>query len=315
LTEVKEPGYEGKGEGPEYETLAAMGSSCGIDNLAAITKANYYCNELGLDTISMGMTVACAMEMYEKGFIPEEDIGQPLHFGDAGALIEMVQKTAYREGFGDILALGSYRMAQKYGHPEIAVTSRKQEFPGYDPRGSQGMGLLYATSNIGASHMEGDIAYSEVFGVPEKIDPLSIDRKPELVMRFEDAFALIDAAGLCVFLSVRYLFDKDVNLWPTRLTELMNLTTGSDYTPAEIMRAAERIYNLERLFLIAAGSGKEDDTLPYRMMHEPMPEGPAKGLVVELDQMLPRFYKVRGWDENGIPTKEKLAELDLERKN
>ena len=311
LTEVNEPGYEGKGEGPEYETLAAMGSSCGIDNLAAVIKANYYCNELGLDTISTGMTIACAMEMYEKGYIPESDIGQPLRFGDEDAMIEMVQKTAYREGFGDTLAMGSYRMAEKYGHPEIAVTARKQEFPGYDPRGSQGMGLLYATSNIGASHMEGDLAYSEVFGVPEKIDPLSTNRKPELVKRFEDAFALIDAAGLCVFLSVRYVFDKDVNLWPTRLTELMNLTTGANYTPEEIMTAAERIYNLERLFLIGAGSGKEDDTLPYRMLHEPMPEGPAKGLVVKLDEMLPAFYKVRGWDENGIPTKEKLEELGL----
>jgi len=311
LTEVDEPGYEGKGEGPEYETLAALGSSCGIDNLAAITKANYYCNELGLDTISTGMTIACAMEMYEKGYIPEDDIGQPLRFGDADAMIEMVVKTAHREGFGDTLATGSYRMAEKYGHPEIAVTARKQEFPGYDPRGAQGMGLLYATSNIGASHMEGDLAYSEVFGVPEKIDPLSTDRKPELIKRFEDAFALIDAAGLCVFLSVRYVFDKDVNLWPTRLTKLMNLTTGANYTPDEILTAAERIYNLERMFLIAAGSGANEDTLPYRMLHEPMPEGPAKGRVVELDVMLPKFYQVRGWDEKGVPTKEKLEELGL----
>jgi aldehyde:ferredoxin oxidoreductase len=311
LTEVDEPGYEGKGEGPEYETLASLGSSCGIDNLAAITKANYYCNELGLDTISTGMTIACAMEMYEKGYIPESDIGQPLRFGDADAMIVMVQKTAYREGFGDILAKGSYRMAERYGHPEIAVTARKQEFPGYDPRGSQGMGLLYATSNIGASHMEGDLAYSEVFGVPEKIDPLTTDNKSALVKRFEDAFALIDASGLCVFLSVRYVFDKDVMLWPTRLTELMNLTTGANYTPEEIMTAAERIYNLERLFLIAAGSGAEDDTLPYRMLKEPMPEGPAKGRVVDLDGMLPEFYKLRGWDENGVPTRTKLQELGL----
>jgi aldehyde:ferredoxin oxidoreductase len=311
LTEVKDGKYAGKGEGPEYETLAAIGSSCGIDNLAAITKANYYCNEFGLDTISSGMTIACAMEMYEKGYIPESDIGQPLRFGDADAMIEMIKKMAYREGFGDTLAMGSYRMAEKYGHPEIAVTARKQEFPGYDPRGAQGMGLLYATSNIGASHMEGDLAYSEVFGVPEKIDPLSIDRKPELTMRWEDAFALIDSAGMCVFLSVRYVFDADVNLWPTRLTKLMNLTTGAAYTPKEIMTAAERIYNLERLFIIAAGSGSNDDTLPHRMLREPMPEGPAKGRVVELASMLPKFYQVRGWDENGIPTREKLDELGL----
>ena len=311
LTAVDEEKYAGKGEGPEYETISALGSSCGVSNLAALTKANYWCNELGLDTISAGMTIACAMELYERGYIPEEDIGQPLRFGDADAVITMVQKMAYREGFGDTLAMGSYRMAEKYGHPEIAVTARKQEFPGYDPRGAQGMGLLYATSNIGASHMEGDLAYSEVFGVPEKIDPLTTDRKPELIKRFEDAFALIDAAGLCVFLSVRYVFDKDVMLWPTRLTQLLNLTTGAGYTPAEIMTAAERIYNLERLFLIEAGSGKNDDTLPYRMLHEPMPEGPAKGKVVELDVMLPKFYEVRGWDENGVPTKEKLVELGL----
>lgn len=311
LTEVKEEKYAGKGEGPEYETLAALGSSCGIDNLAAITKANYYCNELGLDTISTGMTIACAMEMYESGFIPESDIGQPLRFGDPDAMIKMIQKTAYRDGFGDTIANGSYRMAEKYGHPEMAVTARKQEFPGYDPRGSQGMGLLYATSNIGASHMEGDLAYAEVFGVPVKIDPLTIDQKPELVMRWEDAFALIDSAGLCVFLSVRYVFDKDVYLWPTRLTELMNLTTGSNYTPGEIMKAAERVYNLERMFLIAAGSGRNDDTLPHRMLQVPAHEGPPKGRVVELDKMLPRFYQVRGWDENGVPTKEKLAELGL----
>jgi len=216
-----------------------------------------------------------------------------------------------REGFGDILAEGSLRMAKRYGHPEYAMVSKGLDLPGYDPRGSQGMGLLYATSNKGASHMEGDLAYSEVFGVPEKIDPLISEGKAPLVARFEDAFALIDAAGLCVFLAVRYVFDKDVNLWPTRLTQLMNLTTGADYTPEEIMLAAERIYNLERLFLIKAGTGSNDDTLPHRMLHEPLPDGPGKGKVVELDKMLPEFYAARGWDENGVPTKEKLKELGL----
>jgi aldehyde:ferredoxin oxidoreductase len=311
LTAVDDEKYAGKGEGPEYETIAALGSGCGVDNLGALTKANYWCNELGMDTISTGMTIAAAMEMYEKGYIPESDIGQPLRFGDADAMIAMIQKMATREGFGNALAEGSFRLAAKYGHPEIAVTARKQEFPGYDPRGSQGMGLLYATSNKGASHMEGDLAYSEVFGVPEKIDPLTSEGKAPLVARFEDAFALIDSAGLCVFLSVRYVFDKNVMLWPTRLTQLMNLTTGADYTPAEILQAAERIYNLERLFLIGAGSGPEEDKLPYKMMHEPLPEGPGKGKVVELEKMLPEFYAARGWDENGIPTKEKLAELGL----
>jgi aldehyde:ferredoxin oxidoreductase len=309
LTEVPDGPYKGKGEGPEYETISSLGTGCGVSNLAALTRANYWCNELGMDTISTGMTIAAAMEMYEKGYIGEDVIGQPLKFGDHDAVIAMIQKMAYREGFGNELAEGSYRLAEKYGHPEIAVTTRKQEFPGYDPRGSQGMGLLYATSNKGASHMEGDVAYEEVFGTPVKVDGLTTEGKAELVKRFEDSFALIDSAGLCVFLAIRYVFSKERMVWPVRLSELMNLTTGAGYTPEEIMLAAERVYNIERMFILKAGS--TEDTLPYRMLHEPLPDGPAKGKVVELDKMLPEFYQLRGWDEKGWPTKEKLEELGL----
>jgi aldehyde:ferredoxin oxidoreductase len=311
LTEVPDGPYKGKGEGPEYETISSLGTGCGVSNLAALTKANYLCNEYGMDTITTGMTIAAAMEMYEKGYISEDVIGMPLRFGDHDAMIAMIHKMARREGFGNDLAEGSYRLCEKYGHPEIAVTVRKQEFPGYDPRGSQGMGLLYATSNKGASHMEGDVAYEEVFGVPVKENPLTTEGKPELVKHFEDSFALIDSSGLCVFLAIRYVFSKERMVWPVRLAEMMNLTTGAGYTPDEVLKAAERVYNLERMFLIKAGSGPEHDTLPHRMLHEPLPDGPAKGKVVELDKMLPEFYKLRGWDEKGYPTKEKLEELGL----
>jgi len=312
-TRVDDPVYGGEGEGPEYETIAAFGSACGIGNLAAVTKANYLCNELGMDTISVGTTIACAMELYEKGFLPESDVGRPLNFGDADAVIDLVEKMAYREGFGDALAEGSYRLAEKYGRPELSITAKKLEFPGYDPRGAKGMGLLYATSNIGASHMAGDLAYAEVFGVPEKLDPLTIEDKPRLIKLFEDAFALIDAAGLCVFLSIRYLFEPQVDLWPTRLTKLMNYATGAGYTEETLLQAAERVYNLERLFLLKAGFTKAEDTLPRRMLEEPMPDGPAKGHVVELDKMLPEFYQQRGWDEDGVPTDAKLEELGITR--
>jgi len=310
LTAVDEEKYAGKGEGPEYETIASLGSACGVDNLAALTKANYYCNELGLDTISTGLTIAAAMELYEKGVIGDDVTGGPLRFGDADAVIDMVQRIAYRDGFGDLLAEGSYRLAQRYEHPEVSVTARKQEFPGYDPRGSQGMGLLYATSNKGASHMEGDVAYEEVFGVPVKADPLSTDGKGELVARFQDAFALIDSGGICVFFAVRYVFTKELMIWPEQLAKLLNFTTGADYTPEEAMRAAERVYNLERLFLIAAGSGPEEDTLSPRMLNEPLPEGPAKGRVTDLEVMLPQYYAYRGWPD-GVPSDEKLTELGL----
>ncbi len=310
LTAVDEEKYAGKGEGPEYETIASLGSSCGVSNLAALTKANYLCNELGLDTISTGLTISAAMELYEKGEIGIDETGRPLPFGDADAVIDMVQKIAFRDGFGDELAEGSFRLAAKYNRPEVSVTARKQELPGYDPRGSQGMGLLYATSNKGASHMEGDVAYEEVFGTPVKADGLATDGKAELVARFQDAFALIDSGGICVFFAVRYVFTKEMMIWPVRLAQLLNFTTGADYSPAEALEAAERVYTLERLFLIGAGSGPEEDTLSPRLLHEPLPEGPGKGRVVDLHKMLPEYYKVRDWP-GGIPSEEKLSALGL----
>jgi aldehyde:ferredoxin oxidoreductase len=310
LTEVNEGKFSGKGEGPEYETIASLGSACGVDDLAALTVANYRCNELGLDTISTGLTIAAAMELYEKGVIDESISGRPLRFGDADAVLELIEKIACREGFGAQLAEGSYRLAQHYEHPEVSVTARRQELPGYDPRGSQGMGLLYATSNKGASHMEGDVAYEEVFGTPVKADGLSTDGKAELVARFQDAFALIDSAGICVFFAVRYVFTKEPMIWPARLAQLLNFATGANYFPEEALQAAERVYTLERQFLIKAGSGPEQDTLSPRLLEEPLPEGPAKGRVVDLDKMLREYYQVRGW-EKGIPGKQKLAELGL----
>jgi aldehyde:ferredoxin oxidoreductase len=220
---------------------------------------------------------------------------------------------AYREGFGDKLAEGSYHLAQSYGHPEYSITAKKLEFPGYDPRGAQGMGLLYATSNIGASHMAGDVAYSEVFGVPLPTDGKVTDDKPRMVKLFEDAFAVIDAAGLCVFLSVRYMFGPDLTLPADPVTSVMNYATGADYTEDSLMKAGERIFNLERMFLLRSGFTGADDTLPKRMLEEPLPEGPAKGRVVDLAQMLPEFYDLRGWDRQGVPTQEKLKDLGLEK--
>lgn len=314
-TKVDDPKYAGEGEGPEYETIASFGSACGIDNMAAIIKANYLCNEYGIDTISAGMTIACAMELAEKGYIPQKKIGFDLKFGDPDAIIELTHQIAHLSGFGKELAEGSYRLAEKYDHPELAVTAKKQEFPGYDPRGSKGMGLLYATSNKGASHMSGDLAYSEVFGVPKKIDALTYDNKAALIKRFEDAFTVIDSTGLCVFLSVRYMFEDKVELWPTPLAEIMRMATGLPFTQQMLLDAGDRIFNMERLFLLKAGFTKADDTLPPRMLNEPLPDGPAKGQVVELDKMLPTFYELRGWSQDGIPTTKKLEELDIKQHN
>jgi aldehyde:ferredoxin oxidoreductase len=312
-TKVEVPGYEGEGEGPEYETIFAMGSNCGIENLAALTKANYICNEQGMDTISMGATLACAMEMAEKGFIPQSIIGmgRPLAFGDADALVELTSLTAERKGFGELLSLGSRRLAAHFGRPEFAIHAKGQEFAGYEPRAEQGMGLAYATSPIGASHMRGDPAYIEILGVPTLIDPLTWHDKSLLIRDWQDVFAVIDAAGLCVFFSIRNLTLPTQDIAPAGICELLNAATGAGYTVESLRKAGERICNAERVFLCRAGFTRKDDTLPSRIVEEPLPDGPAKGFVCHLEEMLDGYYSARGWDTNGIPTTEKLRELGL----
>jgi aldehyde:ferredoxin oxidoreductase len=313
VTEVTEGPYKGEGEGPEYETVYSLGSDCSVGELAAVTKANYICNELGMDTISMGATIASAMEMYEKGILTEEEIGRPLPFGDADGLVELCTWTAYRQGFGDKLAEGSLRMCAGYGHPEFAMVAKGQEFAGYDPRGEKGMGLVYATSPIGASHMRGDTAYIEILGVPTLIDPLSWEDKPQLVKDFQDVFSVFDSAGVCVFFSVRNYVTQTRDIRPNGLLRLLNAATGFDYDMDSLMAAAERGINAERLFLVRAGFDAADDTLPQRIVAEPMPEGPAKGHVCELDKMLPPYYELRGWDEDGRPTAETIRTLALDQ--
>ena len=311
VTKVQVPGFEGEGEGPEYETVYALGSNCLVDNLVAVIKANYVCNELGIDTISMGATIACAMELYERGHLSAAEIGMPLAWGDGEALVKLTRMTGLREGFGARLAEGSYRLADSCGHPELAMVSKKQEFPGYEPRGSQGMGLAYATSPIGASHMRGDPAYFELLGVPTLIDPLEWKGKARLVKIWQDLFAIIDAAGLCVFFSVRNLTRPELEMPPVGILDYLNAATGADYTLEELVRAGERINNAERQFLVRAGFSRKDDSLPRRLTHEPLPDGPARGKVCNLEGMLDEYYQVQGWTADGIPTPAKLAELGL----
>jgi aldehyde:ferredoxin oxidoreductase len=311
VTKVDDPEFKGEGEGPEYETLYALGSNCGVDNLAAVTKANYLCNELGLDTITMGATIACAMELYERGYLSETDIGRPLKFGDAKAVVELTRMTGLRIGFGKLLAEGSYRLAERYGHPELAMVSKKQEFAGYDPRGVQGMGLAYATSPIGASHMRGDPIYSEIVGIPKAMDPLVTEGKAQLVKDFQDLSAVVDSAGLCIFFAGRYLIRPDKDTLPQGIMELLNAATGADYGLQELARAGERIFNSERLFIVKAGFRRKDDTLPSRLTKESLPDGPAHGKVSQLEKMIDEYYQVRGWSQTGIPTDNKLMELGI----
>ncbi len=305
-TKIDDPKYKGHGEGPEYETVELMGADCGIDNLAAITKANYLCNELGMDSISAACTVATAMELYEKGYIPKEDAGMDLSFGNADALVTLIEQMGRREGLGAVAADGGYELAEKYGHTELFMGVKKQEIPAYDPRGVQGMGLTYATSNRGACHVRGYLIANEVLGVHAKMDPHTIQDKPATVKVFQELTAVVDSSGLCLFVTLT------PGMGFEDMRDMLNAVTGFEYTTEEVVQAGERIWNLERQFNLNAGFTKADDTLPERLLKEPLQEGGAKGLVCKLDEMLPEYYQLRGWDEEGVPTGEKLAELGLE---
>jgi aldehyde:ferredoxin oxidoreductase len=303
-TKVTQPEYKGQGEGPEYETAWAFGPDCGVDNLEAITKANYLCNEYGLDTISLGATIACAMELFEAGIIPAADTdGIVLKFGNEKVLPELVRKTAFGEGFGKKLGMGSYRLAAGYGHPELSMTAKKQELPAYDPRAVQGIGLNYATSNRGGCHVRGYTTAVEVLGSPVKVDNLATEGKAGWVILFQNLTAAIDSSGMCLFTT----FGLDGG----DLSELMSAATGVQYGTEEFLKAGERIWNLERLYNLKAGYSVKDDTLPPRLLKDPIPAGPCKGQVSKLDKMLPEYYTLRGWDSSGVPGTDKLVSLGL----
>lgn len=294
------------GEGPEYEPGWCFGALCEINDLNTICQANFLCNELGLDSISTGVTIATAMELYEKGYIKKEELekGPELKFGNSETLLYYIKKLAYKQGIGAKLALGSYRLAENYGHPELSMTVKKMEIPAYDPRGVQGHGLGYATSNRGGCHVRAYMISPEILGAPEKLDPQELEGKPEWVKLYQDLTAVIDSCGMCLFTSFA--------LGAADYTELLNKATGFNYSEEEIMQTGERIWNLERLFNLKSGLTGKDDTLPKRLLEEPIPSGPNKGQVHHLGELLPHYYKIRGWTEDGIPTGEKLKELGLE---
>lgn len=303
VTRIPEGKFKSFGEGPEYEAGWSYGADCGVRNLEAICKANFICNELGIDPITMGSTIACAMELYDKGILTREELGRDLPFGDDEGIVEFTRMTGLREGFGDTMAMGSYRMAELYGHPELSMSVKKQEMPAYDGRGVQGMGLEYATSNRGGCHVRGYLTSPEVLGIPTKLDPLVTTDKAPWLKTFQDLTAVVDSAGICLFTTF--------GIGLPEIAEMIRTALGWKCSDAEILQIGERIWNLEKLFNLEAGFTKEDDTLPERLLKEPLPSGPAKGKVNELDVMLKEYYEVRGWGEDSIPTEEKLKELAI----
>ena len=293
-----------EGGGPEYETIWAFGGDCGVSDMPSIIKSNFWCNEYGLDTISTGATIAAAMELYQKGFIKDEDLdGLSLDFGDSDAVVEWTKRIGERAGFGDKMAEGSYRLADSYGVPELSMSVKKQELPAYDPRAIQGQGLQYATSNRGGCHVRGYLISPEILGLPEKLDRFTIEGKAAWVKIFQDFTAFIDSSGLCLFTSFA--------MGAGDYAAMTNAVIGTEWTADDVLLAGERIWNLERVFNLDAGVDPSQDTLPKRLLEDPIAEGPSKGNVARLSELLPEYYELRGWSTDGIPTEERKGLLKI----
>jgi aldehyde:ferredoxin oxidoreductase len=287
-----------RGEGPEYESIWALGAQCGVDDLEAVAQANYLCNEAGLDTISTGSTIGCAMELTQSGKLP----GGPC-FGSREDMLASVRAMAAGEGLGTAMAQGSRRFAAAHGEPGLAMQVKGLELPAYDPRGLQGQGLSFATSNRGGCHLRAYLVGPEVLGIPKLVDRYSTRDKPGLAVYYQHINAAVDSLVLCRFLQFSVADDY--------LARFLTAVTGLEYKAGDLHRVGERIWNLERSFNLACGIGAAADTLPPRLLHEPVEEGPAKGRVVLLDEMLPLYYRSRGWSPDGVPGERKMRDLNV----
>ena len=295
--EVKDGKYQTRVESVEFESAFALGSNCLVDDAKAIAYLIDLCNEYGLDTIELGHAFSVTMEASEKGLVDEK-----LEWGDIDGMIELTKKIVFREGIGDLLATGPYRAAASWGAPEISMSVKGQSIPAYDPRGIQGIGLGYATSNRGACHLRGYTVASEIAGIPEPTDRLQAEGKAELLRVFQDLHAFSDSMDLCKFSS----FSENAEHY----AEQYSTMTGIQLTADDVMKAGERIYNLERHYNNLAGFDKpEDDFLPKRFTEEPG-TGNSEGLVSRMDIMLKEYYEVRGWNDGVVPA-EKLRELEI----
>jgi aldehyde:ferredoxin oxidoreductase len=250
-----------------------------------------------MDPISFGGTLASAMELFEMGAITADDTdGVALEFGNAEALTVMAEKTGKYEGFGQVLGLGSKLLCEKYGHPELSMTVKGQEFAGYDSRALQGMGLGFATSNRGACHLKHDT-------FAQDMEDQTGQGKAQPCKDSQDLVSMVDSTGLCLFVMAAWGIEE--------FQKQIDAACEGDWSVERLIQTGERIWNLERLFNLAAGLSAADDTLPKRLLEEPAPTGTAKGKVNQLDVMLPEYYRERGWTPEGVPSEETLARLGL----
>jgi len=309
IAEVKEGKYKGcYTEGPEYENVWSFGAHCENTDVGAIIQAEYLCDYYGLDGITTGNVIGFLMECVEKGLLTEADIGFPMGFGNDDAIINAIHLIGRQEGPGKFWGLGVKKMGDQIeGARELAMHVKGLELPAYDPRGSAGMALAYATSDRGGCHLRSWPIGDELLATEGRMDLHSLEFKAELVKTQQDIFCMVNCSGMCLFATFA------VNL--KQITPFLRAATGMEVFASsdEVMKIGERVNTLVRLFNIREGLTKEMDTLPQRLFKEPLKEGPNRGRVVDLDQMKAEYYFVRGWDAEGVPGGEKLAELELKK--
>ena len=300
-----------EGHGPEYETLAAFGALLLNDNLEAIIQADHLCNRYGLDTISTGAVIALAMEAYEKGLLAAEDTGDlELEWGNAEAILELVEQIAHRQGLGDILADGVRAAAKKLGSEEMAIHVKGLEIAMHDPRAFVDMAVNYATANRGGCHLEGLTYWRgyglewEEWGQAGEHNRLDSAGKAQVVYDFQNYLSVYNPLGLCKFI-VKGL------VGPETVVEWLNLAMGWDWDTDDLIRTGERLFNLKRMINVLLGITRADDTLPRRLLTHARPSGSAAGVLPDLEAMLAEYYQLRGWTAEGIPTDEKLRDLGL----
>ncbi len=281
-------------EGPEFESLSLLGPNIGLDDFHSIAHATRLCDELGMDTISMGNALGVIMEAAEKGLVPSELGADDVRFGNPESAYDLIRRCALAEDdLGKLLGLGPAGLAEELGHPELAMAVKGLGLPAYDPRGIKGLGLNYATAAEGASHMRGPTMGPEISSGKR----LEERDKAKMTIECQVSMAVADSLGLCS--------TARVGMAPKYLAEFLEAVTGEKWTADELLDAGKRVITLERRFNVREGFTRADDTLPRRFLEEPMPDGPSKGSRIELESMLDEYYKLMEWDEQGIPRKNK----------
>ncbi len=303
-SEMKHRAYEGKGMVPTYLSIGSLGTNCGITDLFMIGMASMLCAEMGLDPVATGGTLSTAMELVEKKVTTAEELKIDLKFGDGNGLLDALRLISTKKGHAKRIGIGAKALADSFERPDVFMGVKGMSLSPFDPRAIQGMGLHFTTSNYGPHHLYGYTFIDELLNVNENLDPLATEGKPSLVKSYQDTTAVMDSLGLCNWPLMGVKFKNFV--------PMVNSCIGTSYTAEDLLSLGERVWNAERLFNMKAGFKGSDDALPARFTEEPISIGDKEGQLSRISEMLPEYYRLRGWNNQGEPLPETLKSLVLE---